>query len=153
MEGATVACARPGSKTARSLANVNALDVDLPWVYAGGSFSIMGGLGQSYIAALLVPTTAGVPPPGHATQFALTSAPSPATSHTMVRFTLPSAGRASLAVYDAAGRRVSTLVDHAAMAAGPHEVPVSTAGLGPGLYFVRLEFGSRVATRKLVRVP
>lgn len=68
--------------------------------------------------------------------------PNPAAGTTMLRFALPRDGRASLAVYDAAGRCVRTLVS-GEQASGPHAIAWDLRGddgaaLGAGLYFVRL---------------
>jgi hypothetical protein len=51
-----------------------------------------------------------------------------------------------------AGRRVASLLSGHSLSAGDHSVPLSTAGLRPGLYFGRLEAGGRRATSRLVVV-
>ncbi len=89
--------------------------------------------------------------------FALAPAsPSPARSATRLAFTLPSSSRARLAVYALDGRLVRVLED-GVLDAGTHapswdlrdgagsRVPV-------GVYFARLESGTRVAQRRLVVV-
>jgi hypothetical protein len=83
--------------------------------------------------------------------------PNPARGEVGMSFTLPATGPARLALFDAAGRRVRTLVDG--------ERPLGRTALrwdgrdesgspvGAGLYWARLEAAGRVVTRKLVRIP
>jgi C1A family cysteine protease len=82
--------------------------------------------------------------------------PNPFNPATTIRFTLPGAGDARLAVYDSAGRLVAVLAD------GPHEASDNTLewrgvdGSGhhvaSGVYFLRLESGGKTAVRKMVLV-
>jgi hypothetical protein len=91
-----------------------------------------------------------LPPP-----FALDGAyPNPFNPQTTVVFSLPSAMDVKLAIFDARGRLVQTLVDET-RPSGHHSVtwhgknsnglPVSS-----GVYFVRLQAGHNSATRKIV---
>ncbi len=81
------------------------------------------------------------------TAFALRpNEPNPFNPMTKVSFDLPRESRVSIAVFDAAGRKVTTLVDRS-MPAGRHEVP--WAGLdgggrsvASGVYLLRMEAGS-----------
>ena len=71
-------------------------------------------------------------------------------------FAMPAAGRAELAIYDIAGRRVATLVDRG-MPAGTHEVTWSGAGAGgrpvaSGVYFARLTTAEDSVSRKVLLV-
>jgi len=90
-------------------------------------------------------------------QIPIASAPSPFASETTVRFALPRASRASLAVYDAAGRRVRTLAD-ATLAARDHAFrwdgrTDAGARAAAGAYFLRLDTptGRGVARAVLLR--
>ncbi|HET7226744.1 MAG TPA: hypothetical protein VFK69_13630 [Candidatus Eisenbacteria bacterium] len=81
------------------------------------------------------------------------SAPNPVpASGGAIRFSLAHAGRAALALYDASGRRVRTLVE-GALAAGLHEAPLALRDLPGGLYFARLATpdGTRVARVAVLR--
>jgi hypothetical protein len=80
--------------------------------------------------------------------------PNPARNGTTVSFALPDAGSASIVVWDAAGRRVRTLVADERLAGkgavrwdllddGGRAVP-------SGLYFVRLEFAGHSLVQRLV---
>jgi hypothetical protein len=80
--------------------------------------------------------------------------PNPFRGSTTVRFALPSAAEARLAVYDAAGRRVRTLVT-GAQGAGEHSVEwdgrdAGGAKASSGVYWVRLESGNITDSRRIV---
>jgi hypothetical protein len=75
--------------------------------------------------------------------------PSPVTSASTLCYNLPSDGRATLTVYDLAGRRVDTLVD-SEMTSGRHEVTWDASALSAGVYLVLLDTDSGRAHRRLV---
>jgi C1A family cysteine protease len=80
--------------------------------------------------------------------------PNPATPAATISFTLPSAGPARVAVYDAAGRLVNVLSD-GHREAGPNEIvwrgtDRSGRAVGSGVYFVRIDAAGTTATRKMV---
>jgi hypothetical protein len=79
------------------------------------------------------------------------SAPDPFRQATTVRFRLPQAGPARLAVYDLAGREVVRLLD-GMRSAGEHSVDWQAGGVPSGVYYVRLEAGGQVATKRCVRL-
>jgi hypothetical protein len=87
---------------------------------------------------------------------ALAGRPNPFNPATTLRFTLPAAGRVELAIHDAAGRRVRTLLA-ADLPAGPH-APVwrgdDDAGrpVPAGVYLVALRTAAGTATAKLAMV-
>jgi hypothetical protein len=93
----------------------------------------------------------GTPPTAKGTvAFAITSlAPNPARGMIALTLDSPGAGRAHLAIHTAAGRIVRTQAG-IPLAAGPNRVQLETAGLAPGLYWVRATSGGVSATRKLV---
>lgn len=91
------------------------------------------------------------PPP--ASRPTLSAHPNPFNPQTTIGFTLPSGGGARLAIYDAAGRLVRTLVE-ADLPAGGHETVwdgKDSRGLGvaSGSYFVRLFASGMVETTRL----
>jgi len=73
--------------------------------------------------------------------------PNPTRGSTEIAFSLPKAENVRLAVYDAQGRLVRTLVE-GNRSAGTHQVSVS--GLESGVYFYRLETGKASHTRRMV---
>ena len=82
--------------------------------------------------------------------------PNPFVATTTLAFSLPAQGRARLAIYDCAGRRVRTLLD-GEFPAGSHSARWDGAGndgdrSASGMYFVRLETGGRAVTQRLVRL-
>jgi glycosidase len=121
---------------------------------AGESFSRPGGpvaLGQVVRiapAALTADAPSGVAGAGLALA---PPAPNPARGAVALRFTLPAAVHARLAVHDVAGRRVAVLVD-GVLPAGPHEAEWEGGDAGPGLYFARLEAAGSAVTRRIARV-
>jgi hypothetical protein len=126
-------------------------------VYAGGLFERMGVVPSAGLAAITAANgsapTVGVPEATGAHALTLAqSAPNPARSSALIRFTLPAAGPVSLTVYDLQGRRVATLLDRVPQPVGTHEVPVHTDGWRTGCYLYRLEAGGMTATRKMMVV-
>jgi hypothetical protein len=83
--------------------------------------------------------------------------PNPFRDETLVRFSLPTEGDATLDVYDLSGRRVRTLARGTA-AAGDHAIAWDGRDddggpLGAGLYFARLIFGGEARKTKLILAP
>jgi len=102
------------------------------------------------------PTTATpVLPDVHKTAFALhQNIPNPFNPSTSIRYSLREAGDVTLVVFDAAGRRVRTLVD-TAMPAGVHDVAWDGQDqnghrVASGVYFYRITAGTFTQTRKMV---
>ena len=101
------------------------------------------------------PTAA--PPQAPAARLALAPpAPNPSRGSVTMALDVGSASRVSVEVYDAAGRRVRTLL---AGAAGAPRVTLAWDGLderghraGAGVYFVRAEAGGSSSIRRLVRL-
>ncbi|MDT8324296.1 MAG: T9SS type A sorting domain-containing protein [Bacteroidota bacterium] len=75
--------------------------------------------------------------------------PNPFNPATTLAFTLGSAQRVSLAVYDALGRRVAVLAE-GMQGAGRHQLRFDGAGLPGGLYTARLTVDGRTLTRKML---
>jgi hypothetical protein len=79
--------------------------------------------------------------------------PNPFTSRSMIRYALPAAQAVQVTVYDIRGHRVRVLLDDV-MPAGAHETAwdgrdAQGGQLASGTYFVRLQSGGRVLTRRL----
>lgn len=119
---------------------------------SGGGYEIAGGWGGP-IGTVGAPGAAAIP-----SRFALLAPePNPSSGVTTVRFELPHAAVARLAVFDLHGRCVARLVD-AALTPGRHTVPWSgrsAAGerLAGGIYFVRLDAAEFHGTSRIVLVP
>ncbi len=76
--------------------------------------------------------------------------PNPFAGESALRLTLAAAADVDLALYDALGRRVRTLVA-GPMAPGVHRVAVGASGLSPGLYFARAVVGAGLGAAVLTR--
>ncbi len=77
--------------------------------------------------------------------------PNPFNPETVIRFTLPESGQATLRVYDITGRRVATLVD-AHLDRGEHRVRFDASeagGITSGVYLYRLTGPGGSQTRKM----
>jgi hypothetical protein len=82
------------------------------------------------------------------------NAPNPFRNGTRIAFILPTASRASLEVYNVAGRKVASVVDRE-FAAGAHSVAWDGRDSGgrevpAGIYFYRLEAGENESMKKLI---
>lgn len=75
--------------------------------------------------------------------------PNPFNPETKLRFEIRETGHARLAIYDALGREVATIVDQA-LRPGSYEIPWNASGCSSGIYYLRLTSGSYAATRKIV---
>lgn len=127
-----------------------------PYWYKLAAVDVHGNL-SGY--ALVLPAGALDAPGGRLpAAFALRPiAPNPARGATDLAFALPRAAAVTIALYDASGRRVRTLVageheagEHAVRWDGRDESGTVAAA---GLYFVRMQAGAFRAERRLVRLP
>ncbi len=75
--------------------------------------------------------------------------PNPFNPSTTIKFSLPGDTHVSLNVYDVSGKLVGRVLDED-MTAGEHTVRFKAEGLASGVYFYRLEAGSKVTTRKMI---
>jgi hypothetical protein len=72
-----------------------------------------------------------------------------AGSGSMLEYSLPTASRVSLAVYDVAGQRVAML-EQGSEGAGVHQVRWDAKGVASGMYFYRLQAGSATVTKSVI---
>ncbi|MEM0963511.1 MAG: T9SS type A sorting domain-containing protein, partial [Bacteroidota bacterium] len=82
---------------------------------------------------------------------ALSASPNPFRDRADVSFSLPEAGPARLAVYDALGREVAVLTD-ATVDAGTHRATFDASALPAGVYVLRLATPAGVETRRITSV-
>lgn len=68
---------------------------------------------------------------------------------TVISFSLPVTGLATLKIYDALGREVATLAN-GVMPAGEHRIRWRSNGLASGVYFYRLQAGNFAAIKKMI---
>ncbi len=152
----------PNTAFTPSPANLVGAPADTGWVDAAGApwvykVTAVDTHGNESPAATVVPSgTVDAPAPTAAALELAAPQPNPARGATVLRWTLPRAGRVTLALYDGAGRRVRTLRDgddHA----GTHAASFALTGddgraLPSGAYFVRMAAGDRVLARRLTVV-
>ena len=86
---------------------------------------------------------------GEPAQILLAIAPNPIARSAAVRYHLPRAMTVRLEAYNAAGRRVATLVE-GLESAGDHVAPFDVTRLTPGVYSCRLVTDGVTVTRKCV---
>jgi hypothetical protein len=100
-------------------------------------------------------TTVDAPPRSPVRDLSLSPDPNPSSGRVRLRFDLPVAARAQLLVFDLQGRRIRSIVD-GPLPAGRHEAwwdgTDGSADVPPGVYFCRLQVGSRMAVRRIVLV-
>jgi hypothetical protein len=77
--------------------------------------------------------------------------PNPFNPGTMVRFTIQQPGYVTLAIFDALGVRVTTLVS-AHYNRGTYSVQWDASGCASGVYYCRMESGKSMQTKKLLLI-
>jgi hypothetical protein len=77
--------------------------------------------------------------------------PNPFNPATNIKFSIPEKGFVILAVYDAAGRHVSTLVN-SQLSPGTHEARFDAAGLSSGLYFYMITVNNFTDVKKMILI-
>ncbi len=121
----------------------------LPWeINPTGTFAV-GQIPFSQPNGFVDPTTANEGGPGRAGALQISALfPNPTTG--IARMTVRTAEGEALTVrvYDVMGRLVTTAVENV-RSAGEQTVQIDTQGLAAGLYVVRAESGTAVATRRL----
>lgn len=133
--------------------SVYALELGPDVLCVGGSFTETSGMTHTYLGIYTADALVGLPSiDGPSIAQLEPSVPNPFGARTAIRFSLTEASDVTLEVYDAAGRRAATLIDHRRMEAGPHRVDFSGGHLRSGLYFCRLKAGDHLLVGKLVRV-
>jgi hypothetical protein len=80
----------------------------------------------------------------------LGSYPNPTTGWTTIRYRLAEAGWVNLALYNARGQRVATLLDNAQRSAGAHEQRFDAGQMQGGVYFYRLQAGATLRVAKVI---
>jgi hypothetical protein len=138
---------------------VRALAVAGDTLYVGGAFRQMALRPRSGIAQIFganigsrgtsIATTSSTTSPG---ALLARCEPNPARTSTAIRFNLPEAMTAGVAVYDLEGRRVATPIPPTPMAAGRHDLALDTSNWAPGVYLYRLETTRGMVTHKLAIV-
>ena len=80
------------------------------------------------------------------------NAPNPFGSSTAIRFSLPTAQRVSVSVFDLAGREVARPLRNEPLGPGMHGVVLDGRGLPSGIYLCRLRAGAWTDTRRMTHL-
>ncbi len=86
------------------------------------------------------------------TKVELSVYPNPFTDQTSIEFSLPTAGSASLVIYDEQNRVVQRLFNGSVEAGTRSHFALSGTNLASGFYLVKLTTSNQVVTQKLVRI-
>ena len=117
-----------------------------------GQFPLKPGTAYPALAVYNGQIAAGAKEQERPSGFALEqNYPNPFNPSTTIRFRIPSAGYVSLAVFDALGREVATLVD-GQLHAGSYEIAWNAGNAASGVYLCRLQTNGSRAVRKLLLV-
>jgi len=76
--------------------------------------------------------------------------PNPFNPSTIIRFTVPSTGRAVLKIFNVLGQEVATLFDGNAVADEYHQATFDASRLASGVYFSRLESNGKMQVKKML---
>jgi hypothetical protein len=76
--------------------------------------------------------------------------PNPANEKATVNFSLEANSAVSMNIYDMTGKLVQAVVNKQEMLAGDYSMPVETASLTSGVYFMTLTSGELSVTRRLI---
>jgi len=75
--------------------------------------------------------------------------PNPFNGKTIIQFSVPVSGIVNIALYDALGRKVQTLIN-APYAKGKYSINWDTTAFPSGIYYYRMQFGTNSITRKAI---
>ncbi|MDA3892697.1 MAG: T9SS type A sorting domain-containing protein [Salinivirgaceae bacterium] len=84
-----------------------------------------------------------------ASGFNVTCYPNPFLNKTNIQFSLANASKVTISVYDITGAEVQTVLN-SELNAGDHTIELNASGLTSGIYFYKVEAGTKVATKKMV---
>jgi hypothetical protein len=125
--------------------NFEKLEMDGIPPEGASAYAILSGWGASETIELPVAEGAVI------SRFDFTASPNPFNPATILRFTLPASGHATLKVYDLAGRTVATLLDRN-LEMGAHSVQFDGSHLASGIYLAEIESGNVYSVERLLLV-
>src|SRR5207244_2349879 len=99
-----------------------------------------GTLAHSPVHATL-PVASALP-----TRVQVSFAPNPVRGQGRMSFVLPQAGPARIEVFEITGRKALVLLDAGRLEAGVHQLVIPTSRLDPGVYFYRLQSGTKAVS-------
>ena len=78
--------------------------------------------------------------------------PNPTNGPAMISFRLPAAGVCALALFDAAGRQVRSILEASRIPAGERQLPIDFGTLSPGAYTLVITIDGSTATARAIRL-
>lgn len=90
------------------------------------------------------------------TMFNLNIAPNPVSHTALIHFELNKPSRVSIQIFNSTGKNVSScfggaLPENQVLLAGKHNIQGNTANLPSGIYFCRMQAGSEVVVKKMIK--
>ncbi len=140
----------PGPDPARYYGEFGGFRLAADPLRGGGTYvDLLGTLGDGLYRMGGAPATGApqVPPQVASVRFDVLR--NPFVGSTILEYEMPKAGVASVAIFDVAGRKVTSLADGPA-GAGRHAVAWNADGLAAGVYFARLTTEDASRTRRVV---
>ncbi len=83
---------------------------------------------------------------------AFTTAPNPFNHSIQLDFTLQEAGSTSLHIFDAKGRKITTILNNTHRPAGWNKITYEGSHLKPGIYYSLLEVNGSIQVKKIVKL-
>lgn len=138
--------------------NVDNDNVSVAWTLPNGTVEIPVAGSHLIPFAAATPVKTTLQPTQHSASATVTASepqllvyPNPLTSQTTVEFSLPTAGEATLSVYDASNHLVQRLFSGPVAAGTQPALMLSSSGLAPGWYLLQLLTDTKVITQKLMK--
>ena len=120
----------------------------------GGGALVSAGISDIVIAKYDA-TATGVGDTPQSYVLSVSNFPNPFNPSTTISYTVPSRGNVTVAIFDARGARVTTLIDNKSVDAGTYRTEWigrtdGGAVVSSGVYFARIEFNGTARTKKMV---
>jgi hypothetical protein len=78
--------------------------------------------------------------------------PNPANGIITLKYTIPKKENAGIGLYDLAGRKIAEILPLNTVSAGTYSIKYNSERLRPGAYFIRLQVGNEIVTRKFIKL-
>lgn len=111
-----------------------------------------GFRGNSYSGSVLPPVSVGIDKLGIGSNNNIVASnyPNPVKNSTTIKFNLTTNSKVTVVVFDINGRKVATLMNNEATAAGVHEINYNTTDLKNGTYFAQIVSELGTGTIKMI---
>jgi len=121
----------------------------------GGGNLVSAGSSDMFIMKLGLDTASGVGDMPQSYVLSVSNFPNPFNPSTTITYTVPTRGNVTVAIFDARGARVTTLINSKSVDAGAYRTEWAGrtdggAVVSSGVYFARIEFDGTAHTQKMV---